>query len=203
MKNSRSTLLIAGAVWLLLVSLGFASMNTFAGTAGVPGNAPVMWPADSSIALDPSKLTLVLVLHPKCACSIASVHELARVLEHAKSPVKTYLLFTLPLDADESWRRGAIYQKAAALPDSTVFIDNGSQEAARLGAFTSGQTLLYRPDGTLIFQGGITYARGHEGDNEGSVMLLKTIETFGERPAAETSGNVFGCSLWDPSEAPQ
>ena len=66
-------------------------------------------------------------------------------------------------------------------------------EARRFGVSTSGQTLLYDNAGALLFAGGITGARAHQGDNDGrrSIVALLNRET-----PARTATNVFGCSLF-------
>ena len=44
-------------------------------------------------------------------------------------------------------------------------------------AITSGQTLLYDTKGHLVFSGGITGGRGHEGDNTGRESIEKYLQT--------------------------
>jgi hypothetical protein len=70
--------------------------------------------------------------------------------------------------------------------------DPGGRETDRFGVKTSGQVLLYGPEGALQFQGGITAGRGHEGDNAGRAALRALLT--GARPA-DTETFVFGCSM--------
>jgi hypothetical protein len=56
----------------------------------------------------------------------------------------------------------------------------------------SGFTLLYDPAGRLRFAGGITSARGHEGDSFGQRRILAVLS--GD-PADRADAPVFGCSL--------
>ena len=59
---------------------------------------------------------------------------------------------------------------------------------------TSGHALLFDRDGHLLFSGGITPARGHEGDNFGASAIAARLAG---RPApAETP--VFGCPIAGP-----
>ena len=52
--------------------------------------------------------------------------------------------------------------------------------------------LLFSPQGRLLFAGGITPARGHEGDNGGK----EAFEYMLEHPNAKTlSFPVYGCGL--------
>jgi hypothetical protein len=51
---------------------------------------------------------------------------------------------------------------------------------------------LYAPTGKLLFSGGITASRGHEGDNVGRSAIVSFILN-GHAPVNHTP--VFGCSL--------
>jgi hypothetical protein len=56
--------------------------------------------------------------------------------------------------------------------------------------------VLYNAAGALLFSGGITAARGHEGDNAGREMVLAHL-------AANDAGRrapVFGCPLFADGE---
>jgi hypothetical protein len=75
--------------------------------------------------------------------------------------------------------------------------DVEGREARRFCARTSGQALLYDERGRLAFQGGITSARGHEGDSVGKSRLAALLS--GGEADGRTS-DVFGCGLVDPRE---
>ncbi len=82
--------------------------------------------------------------------------------------------------------------RAARRLGAEVRIDVDGSSALELGMLTSGQVLLYDPSGRLRYQGGITSARGHQGDNQGQ----KTVERIlhGEDlPLSKLP--VYGCSL--------
>jgi hypothetical protein len=73
----------------------------------------------------------------------------------------------------------------------TVVSDDGGQDADRFGAVVSGQTFLYNAGGRLLFAGGITLGRGHEGDNPGRAAIIEWVTSgHGARRAP-----VFGCTL--------
>jgi hypothetical protein len=86
-----------------------------------------------------------------------------------------------------------LWGTASALPNVTVLRDDDGVEAARFGAVTSGQTLLYDANGELIFSGGITGARGHAGDNAGRRALIALLE---HKEPFHRLTSVFGCSLF-------
>jgi hypothetical protein len=64
--------------------------------------------------------------------------------------------------------------------------------ARRFGASTSGQTLLYNMAGRLVFNGGITIARGHSGSNDGRDAVVALLSGL---VPMHTITPVFGCSL--------
>jgi hypothetical protein len=74
----------------------------------------------------------------------------------------------------------------------TTVRDDDGVEAARFQALTSGATALYDPQGRLLFSGGITSARGHEGDSFGIRRISSLLRT-GKADRADAP--VFGCSL--------
>jgi hypothetical protein len=73
-----------------------------------------------------------------------------------------------------------------------VLADPDGREAQRLGAVTSGHVLLYDRAGQLLFTGGITGARGHEGDNAGGESVIRLIAGRG---GARHHTLIYGCSI--------
>ena len=49
-------------------------------TPGAAADAPAAWPAESALARDPAAPTLVMLAHPRCDCTRASLGELAELL---------------------------------------------------------------------------------------------------------------------------
>jgi hypothetical protein len=92
-------------------------------------------------------------------------------------------------------------RRAAAIPGVTVIADAAGREARLFHAATSGRTLLYRQHGELLFDGGITGARGHVGENAGATTLARLL-TDGSSARAATP--VFGCPILShPSPCPR
>jgi hypothetical protein len=102
------------------------------------------------------------------------------------------VLFVHPDAAPADWEKTDLWQSAAAIPGVSVFTDTNGVEAQRFGAQTSGQTILYDAQGKLLFQGGITAGRGHEGDNAGEDSIVALVH--GEEPVVRKTP-VFGCPL--------
>jgi hypothetical protein len=103
------------------------------------------------------------------------------------------VLFVKPSDFPDGWEKTDLLAGAAAIPGVTVVRDDEGVEAGRFRAATSGQTMLYDAAGKLLFSGGITSARGHEGDNAGRAAVVSLLTT-GE--AGREGTPVFGCPLF-------
>src|SRR5262249_31738060 len=155
------------------------------------------WPATVRFQRNPRGPTLVMLLHPHCPCSRASLTELAETV--ARHPnVRVYLFFLQPRGVDAQWTKTFAWRMAERIPAAVRVVDDAGVEAARFGAHTSGQVVMYDAAGRLVFSGGITPARGHLGDNAGQQAIAAVLT--GEK-AMRTRSPVFGCSLHDP-EAP-
>jgi hypothetical protein len=136
-----------------------------------------------------------LVAHPRCACTQASLGELAEALARTNTHPKTYILFLKPEGFADGWEHTDLWQLASSLPNTTLVRDDDGIEARRFGALTSGQTLVYDARGTLTFSGGITGSRGHPGENAGRVELIDALNGTGVRSSGT---KVFGCPLFAP-----
>ena len=194
----------ATALWLLSAVAGLAVLSRFDNAAGIGANPPGQWPAESTLVRVPGQPTLVLLAHPQCSCTLASLNELGEALARARTPLKAYVLFLKPEGFANGWEQTDSWRIAAALPGVTAVRDDSGREASRFGAATSGQTLLYAADGTLLFSGGITAARGHAGDNAGRSELVSLLnhvrsarmETLNSRLPDRDATSVFGCPLF-------
>jgi len=194
-KNSRAgrIVLIAAVVWFSAIVTTMAFMVRYANTPGPSVAAQIHWPAGSLIKLDAKRPTLIMFAHPHCPCTRASIGELERLMADCQGRLSAQVWFLKPAGTPEDWTDTDLWRTASAIPGVTVQRDEGGAEARRFQAETSGQTMLYGPDGRLLFQGGITISRGHAGDNSG----LSEVEALLEHKsslAAQTP--VFGCPLF-------
>jgi len=199
LKKNRLILTATSALWLLLVGAGIGFIWNYESTPGLAAAAPGLWPAGSRIERAPDVATLVMLAHPHCPCTRASIGELARLMTQAQGRVKAYVLFVKPPNFSDEWVQTDLLASAAAIPGVVVVRDDEGVEAGRFHAATSGQTMLYNTAGTLLFSGGITSERGHAGDNAGRdavVSLLTTDEV------AQKETPVFGCPLFAETECP-
>jgi hypothetical protein len=184
-------------VWLGTVALGQREMMNYDFTPAPLATPPAKWPRSSTIPRTDGLPTVVLVAHPKCPCTRASIEELARLMARLHNRATAAVVFVRPHGFSEGAERTALWSSAARIPGVTVVSDDGG-EASLFGAQASGQTLLYSAAGDLQFSGGITASRGHSGDNLGRSTIVSLV-TIGSAVTNHTS--VYGCSLHDPERA--
>jgi len=192
-NKERFILIVACVVWVLIIGVGLGFLLKYENAAGPATPPPSVWPADSRIRHDTGRATLVMIAHPHCPCSRASIGELDRLMAQVQGRVTAYVLLVKPAGSPEGWERADLWQNAASIPGVNVLVDDGGDEARRFHAMTSGQTVLYDADGRLLFSGGITASRGHSGDNAGRSAVVSLLNT-GEVEAAVTP--TYGCPLF-------
>jgi hypothetical protein len=180
------------ALWLLGVGFGLSRLQDYDSAVSPPAEPPDDWPAPEVIQRSPGRYTVLVFLHPHCPCSRATVGEYEQIVARCAGRADFFALFCSPEGPSSGWERGDNWSAAAAIPTVHVLSDAGGRLARRFGAHTSGQVLVYEPDGRLAFSGGITQSRGHRGDNAGRSAVLSILT--GSRPAT-TEAPVFGCPL--------
>jgi hypothetical protein len=183
------------ALWTVGVLAGALELTRYAGRPGKQtAHAPVYWPDAVALSRDPYCMTLVMVVHPHCPCSRASLHELDRVLAHTQGQLVARVVFIQPAGVPDDWVHSDLWRLASGLPNVTVSVDRDGSIARALNATTSGQIVLYDAAGKLRFAGGLTPARGHEGGNAGIDAVLSVVKSDSTAGFATT---VYGCSLFD------
>jgi hypothetical protein len=204
--------------WSAAVASGFVLLLRYKSAAGKQLEARSEWPAESRIEPVTGCRNLVLAVDPHCPSSRASVAELERalvgtsgvqvhVLVYRQSPVfllvnlfdglrvQVHVLVYRQSPADDSWLDTDMVQEVKKISGSRIHADDLGLEAERFGAVTSGHMVLYDPQGKLLFRGGITASRGHEGDSERKRMLRQPL--LGE-PGPSYVAPVYGCPLHAP-----
>jgi len=195
-KNLLATALL-GIAWTVSVALGLRILFNYETTPGQIGAVPPAWPSASKIGRSNDRPTLVMLAHPRCPCTRASISELAKIMARAQGRMDAYVLFFKPRQSGAAWEDSALRGSAAAIPGVKVLSDVDGVEARRFGAETSGHTLLFDRDGGLLFSGGITQSRGHAGENAGERAIVSMVNN---QPSARASTFVFGCSLGNRSQ---
>jgi hypothetical protein len=179
-------------VWLIGVGWTMKKIMDYKMTPGVQASASLSWPSKSDLQRKAGQATLLLFVHPRCPCTRATLSELARLMTSLQGRLSTWVVFIQPDSFSENWVKTDLWTEARRIPDVQTFIDKNGQEARIFGSSTSGQVLVYAPDGRLLFNGGITPSRGHEGDNLGVRRIISLVRTG---RADQTQSAVFGCAL--------
>jgi hypothetical protein len=194
-KRILATSLLA-ITWIATVAFGMRVLFHYENTPGRVGALSQAWPA-AQIERASDRPTLVMLAHPHCPCTAASVAELAQIMARFQGKVAAYVLFIKPRGAGRDWEDTDLRGSAEAIPGVKVVFDPDGAEARRFGAETSGHTLLFGADGRLLFSGGITVSRGHAGDNAGARAIVALVNN---QTPARTQTLVFGCSLANRGE---
>jgi len=188
-----SKLLIASTLWLSVIVTSMICILGYSNTPGRTGMTPVHWPTDSRIALDAKHPTLIMFAHPRCPCTLASIGELDQLMADCEGRLTVQVWFVKLDGTPGNWLDTDLWRQASTIPGVKVYRDDGGVEARRFQAETSGQAVLYEPDGQLLFHGGLTISRGHAGDNPG----LAAVETLlNHQSLAQAQTPVFGCPLF-------
>ena len=176
------------AVWSVAVLAGVFGATRLESRPGAVREAPPHWPNSSRVPRSGQHSLVVTFVRPDCPCSRATLGELLRIQKDQGSRVETVIVVS---------GSGKLGSPTSELPwgwdpgNAVVLFDKEGNEATRFGAATSGLTVVYSPSGKLLYAGGVTPARGHEGPNRGALAVLNAIAT--SRPVR--GARVFGCAL--------
>jgi hypothetical protein len=106
--------------------------------------------------------------------------------------VRTVVVVDRPPSQPTEWSLPFSNRAVTAIPNAKIVDDFGCLERKRFGAKTSGETMLFDPEGEMVFHGGVTAGRGHAGANAGAKAVQSLLEG---RSDATPSALVFGCPL--------
>jgi hypothetical protein len=175
----------------VFTACGFHALMLYAGNPGTIADAITPWPEASKLNR-PKHSHLVMFIHPGCACSKASVSELKRLMAQAPDLTVQVVVMRSP-KLEKLFNENPLIEAAKKIPRTEVLYDRDGVEAKLFDAQTSGLTLLYDSNSRLAFSGGLTMARGHEGNSEGKEAILSFLK--GE--SSKTTSLVFGCDIFD------
>src|ERR1700753_2531307 len=111
----RPVLMAAAAVWFAGCAPGLAGMARYANRPGAPAHAPASWPSTSRLSLDRTRPTLVMLAHPLCPCSRASVPELAELVARAPEAASIYIVF-MKVPVGDGSEDTSLWRSATAIP---------------------------------------------------------------------------------------
>ena len=181
-------------LWILLIILSLGLLINYETKPALLTDAVKYWPSLTQFIQKNNTYKLVMVVHPYCSCSRASLRELSLIMARIhEAPVSTYLLFYRSKASAVAWTKSRLWEKALQLENVQLIDDADGKLSKLFNASISGQTLLYEPSGRLVFNGGITPSRGHEGDNSG-INAIVAIITKGITKTHKTF--VYGCPIF-------
>jgi hypothetical protein len=187
----KTALISAVMIWAVLVGIGFVWLTDYSTRPGKPANVSAKLPPEIYETLNKTLPKVILFVHPQCACSRATLSELERILAENENRAEVKIFFYKPEQESDDWVKTNLWRQANEMPSVKVGIMNES-EMEKFGVITSGQTIVYDLDGNVVFSGGITYGRGHEGMSRGRKAIEEYLQS-GRLSVSETS--VFGCAL--------
>ena len=191
-RKKKLILVIFTAIWLTGMVVGMSVVNSYSNTTGAVGEPPSAWPVDCAIPRAADRDTLLMFMHPRCPCSRAGLRELARILSQTGDRLEACVVFFQPDDKSDDWSHSDLWKFATRIPGVKVYSDVSAETASQFGAKTSGHVLLYDAEGRLLFSGGITAGRGHEGDNTGRSAVISLVRRERQPP---NFCPVFGCPV--------
>jgi hypothetical protein len=179
-------------LWIAAVFSGVLALTVHSNSPGESTAISHDAPTHPDIVLSADQFTLMMFVHPHCPCSHASMHELARIRSQHPNDVHVQVWFYCPENKPESWVHTALWDLAFQTASQEPLVDHDGRIAADLGVQTSGHALLFASDGELLFSGGITSSRGHEGDSVNAQTLGRLLRA---ESAEFVQYPVFGCPI--------
>jgi len=177
------------ALWVLAVGFSLLKLLDYSNTPSLGAAPPTIWPESSTLVKQRGRLTAVMLAHPQCPCTRASIGELAIAAAQAAGRLDIYVVF---LESPAFDLESDLWRSALEIPNTKVIADPDGAEIRRFGVKASGHTLVYDAAGRLVFSGGVVSARGHAGANRGREAIV-ALARHGR--SSVTSSPVFGCAL--------
>ena len=190
-KNSK-LLLILSVLWSIALLCGFILIAWYTNRAGEASFPPRSLSKTMPISLN-QQYQLLMFIHPKCACSRSSIRELERLISRCPDSISCTFFCYLPSKKASQWSNSDIIKSTRSIPDSKTIYDIDGMWAKKFDAKTSGQVLLYDSAGMLLFSGGITAGRGHEGENTGRSFITNVVRNNSNE---SMQCPVFGCPIF-------
>jgi hypothetical protein len=165
---------------------------------GDDGPTPRAWPRASALELARDRPTLAVFVHPRCPCSRATIANLARLSDQLQNKALIEVVAEVPAAVadDSAWSQSSTIAAAEHIPGVALVVDRGAVEGPLFGALTSGKAVLYAPSGALLYEGGLTASRGHEGDSIGTASIEHLV--VDGTPGLAAAAPTFGCAMAAP-----
>lgn len=178
-------------LWGMLVTVGLLWMTAYSMSPGAEAGSLFERPADSAIPFSEDSPTLVAFLHPRCPCAMPSVAALGRLMAR-KHPIVVQPVFFTSGAKPKEWVQADYWEQVLEFGAHPPVVDTDGEIARKFHVTTSGHVILFSVDGRVLYSGGITSGRVHEGDNMGLTKLNRVLEGV---PVSDPSFPVYGCSI--------
>src|SRR5713226_2378081 len=126
-----ASIAVAAAIWVGTVAASYRVIQRFETTPGRAAVGPKSWPAESKLLRNHEAPTLVMLVHPQCSCTQASLQELQAVIEKSPRAMRTYVVVYRPHQMKAGWEKTDIYDAATRLRGTHVVVDEDGREAKR------------------------------------------------------------------------
>ena len=110
--RTRLLLWAIALLWITGIAYGFNSIRHYESTPGAVGLTPTSWPAKSQLRPDPDRASLVMLVHPQCSCTQASLEELNIIMSKIQGRISAWVLFIRPTGMEQGWERTATWTQA-------------------------------------------------------------------------------------------
>jgi hypothetical protein len=154
-----------------------------------PLDAPSLHPALLKV---PGHAEVVVFAHPFCPCTRATLQELDESLTRLPSTTAVTVVFvTAGLPAAAVADSDTI-RLARQIPRVAVRLDDTGELVRQFGASISGEVFAFNSHGRRIYRGGLTPARGHQGDAAGQEQFEQLVN---QNSDTACEAPVYGCPL--------
>ena len=110
MKRREVILAASAILWLAAIGVGMKMVLDYSFAAGEAAAPPSHWPAAPSLQPAADRATLVMLVHPQCPCSRASVRELSLLMTTCRDNLTAYVAFCKPEGYQEDWVRTDLWR---------------------------------------------------------------------------------------------
>ena len=112
---------VAVLLWLGAAATGISVLWAWDNGAGRAADSRPQWPT-TRLARAEDRPTLVLLAHPHCTCTRASLAELGEILGRAQTRPKTFVVFLKPRGFADGWEQTNLWATASRLPEPTPMV---------------------------------------------------------------------------------
>lgn len=174
----------------LCLAAGAAGGAFWAGGRDAEEDPAASWPEEAPVALDLTRPTLVLFVHPGSPGAQSALDEVARLQKRLRGRVAVSVRVYRGHGPIAGWEKLPVWKKAAAV-SADVAADPEGGVAQAFGAVPAESAVVYAPSGRLLFRGEVV-PRGGRGASAAARLarLLEAWRGLESRPVVGVPGKV-------------